>query len=263
MQPQLIAGRYQVLRAIGRGGMGTVWLCRDDVLGREVAVKQMGAVSGESATETKRAMREARSAAAFNHPNAVAVYDVVNHNERPWLVMEYVEGQTLADEISRDGQLSPRRVADIGPAAGKGPPAASPFAHEQELLAAEDDRPHVHLRGRVAEARGEGHADLLGRDAERALRHRHRDLAQLLVALAVERIARVGEPRLRDRLDPLRPAKPVGATVAARAHFEAALGDTSPWRASSSSITCANASNGWAPTSGRPLTKNAGVPETP
>jgi serine/threonine protein kinase len=94
--------------------MGTVWLCRDDVLGREVAVKQMGALSGESETETKRAMREARSAAAFTHPNAVAVYDVVNHHERPWLVMEYVEGQTLADEISRDGQLSPRRVADIG-----------------------------------------------------------------------------------------------------------------------------------------------------
>jgi len=114
MQPQLIAGRYQVLRAIGRGGMGTVWLCRDDVLGREVAVKQMGALPGESATETKRAMREARSAAAFNHPNAVAVYDVVKHDERPWLVMEYVEGQTLADEISCDGQLSPRRVADIG-----------------------------------------------------------------------------------------------------------------------------------------------------
>ena len=114
MQPQLIAGRYQVLRAIGRGGMGTVWLCRDNVLGREVAVKQMGALSGESATATKRAMREARSAAAFNHPNAVAVYDVVNHHGRPWLVMEYVEGQTLADEISRDGQISPRRVAEIG-----------------------------------------------------------------------------------------------------------------------------------------------------
>jgi len=114
MQPQLIAGRYQVLRAIGRGGMGTVWLCRDEVLGREVAVKQIGALPGESATETKRAMREARSAAALNHPNAVAVYDVVDHDERPWLVMEYVEGDTLAEEISRDGQLSPRRVADIG-----------------------------------------------------------------------------------------------------------------------------------------------------
>ena len=114
MQPELIAGRYQVLRAIGRGGMGTVWLCRDQVLGREVAVKQIGALPGESATETKRAMREARSAAALNHPNAVAVYDVVKHDGRPWLVMEYVDGQTLADEISRDGQLSPQRVADIG-----------------------------------------------------------------------------------------------------------------------------------------------------
>jgi len=114
MQPQLIAGRYQVLRAIGRGGMGTVWLCRDEVLGREVAVKQIGALPGDSASETKRAMREARSAAALNHPNAVAVYDVVNHDGRPWLVMEYVEGQTLADEIAQEGQLSPQRVADIG-----------------------------------------------------------------------------------------------------------------------------------------------------
>ncbi len=114
MQPQLIAGRYQVLRAIGRGGMGTVWLCRDEILGREVAVKQIGALPGDSASQTKRAMREARSAAALNHPNAVAVYDVVDHESRPWLVMEYVEGETLADEILREGLLSPQRVADVG-----------------------------------------------------------------------------------------------------------------------------------------------------
>jgi len=114
MQPQLIAGRYQVLRAIGRGGMGTVWLCRDEVLGRKVAVKQIGGLPGGSATETRRALREARSAAALNHPNAVAVFDVVDHDGRPWLVMEYVEGQTLADEIMRDGHLSPERVADVG-----------------------------------------------------------------------------------------------------------------------------------------------------
>jgi hypothetical protein len=59
-------------------------------------------------------MREARSAASVNHPSAVAVYDVVDHDGRPWLVMEYVEGETLADEIRRDGHLSPQRVADIG-----------------------------------------------------------------------------------------------------------------------------------------------------
>lgn len=93
MDPQRIADRYEVVRAIGRGGMGTVWLARDSVLGRNVAVKQIGGLPGEPANETQRAMREARSAAALNHPNAVAVYDVVDHDGRPWLVMEYVEGR--------------------------------------------------------------------------------------------------------------------------------------------------------------------------
>jgi len=130
MQPELIAGRYQVLRAIGRGGMGIVWLCRDEVLGRQVAVKQIGALPGESATETQRAMREARSAAALNHLNAVAVYDVVEHDGRPWLVMEYVEGQTLADEILREGKLSPQRVADIGAQLA----SALARAHERRIV---------------------------------------------------------------------------------------------------------------------------------
>ena len=114
MDPQRIADRYEVVRAIGRGGMGTVWLARDSVLGRNVAVKQIGGLPGEPANETQRAMREARSAAALNHPNAVAVYDVVDHDGRPWLVMEYVEGETLAEVIAREGHLEPRRVADIG-----------------------------------------------------------------------------------------------------------------------------------------------------
>lgn len=114
MDPQRIADRYEVVRAIGRGGMGTVWLARDSVLGRNVAVKQIGGLPGEPANETQRAMREARSAAALNHPNAVAVYDVVDHDGRPWLVMEYVEGETLAEVIAREGHLEPRTVADIG-----------------------------------------------------------------------------------------------------------------------------------------------------
>ena len=103
MESQRIAGRYLVLRAIGRGGMGVVWLCRDEVLGREVAVKQIGGLPGEPEVETMRAMREARSAAALNHPNVVAVYDVVNHDGRPWLVMEYVDGQTLAEILADEG----------------------------------------------------------------------------------------------------------------------------------------------------------------
>ncbi|HEY7719020.1 MAG TPA: serine/threonine-protein kinase [Pedococcus sp.] len=114
MDPQRIADRYDVVRAIGRGGMGTVWLCRDSVLGRDVAVKQIGDFPGEPANETRRAMREARAAAALNHPNAVAVYDVVDHGGRPWLVMEYVEGETLADRVAREGRLEPAAVASIG-----------------------------------------------------------------------------------------------------------------------------------------------------
>jgi eukaryotic-like serine/threonine-protein kinase len=114
MESQRIAGRYLVLRAIGRGGMGVVWLCRDEVLGREVAVKQIGGLPGEPEVETMRAMREARSAAALNHPNVVAVYDVVNHDGRPWLVMEYVDGRTLAEILADEGRLPPQQVAGIG-----------------------------------------------------------------------------------------------------------------------------------------------------
>ncbi|KQX61952.1 serine/threonine-protein kinase [Angustibacter sp. Root456] len=114
MESQRIAGRYEVLRAIGRGGMGVVWLCRDDVLGRQVAVKQIGGLPGEPEVETARAMREARAAAALNHPAAVAAYDVVDHEGRPYLVMEYVEGRTLSELVAAEGPLPPRRVADIG-----------------------------------------------------------------------------------------------------------------------------------------------------
>src|SRR6478609_7129459 len=130
MEGQRIAGRYHVVRAIGRGGMGTVWLCRDEVLGREVAVKQIGALPGESVVEKKRAMREARAAAALNHHNAVAVYDVVDHDDRPWLVMEFVDGHTLAEESGREGRLAPQRAADIGSQLA----SALSRAHERRIV---------------------------------------------------------------------------------------------------------------------------------
>ena len=113
MDPQVIAGRYEVVRAIGSGGMGTVWLCRDTVLGREVAVKQVGALPGEPAAAA-RAMREARIAASLNHPNAVGVFDVVDEDDAHWLVMEFVDGQSLAERIREHGSLPPREVASIG-----------------------------------------------------------------------------------------------------------------------------------------------------
>ena len=112
--PQLIGGRYETVRPIGRGGMGTVWLARDTVLGRQVAAKQIGDFSGESEGETRRAMREARAAAALNHPNVVAVYDVAEHEGTPWLVMEYVAGPTLTSAIRERGPMTPKGAADLG-----------------------------------------------------------------------------------------------------------------------------------------------------
>jgi len=114
MTPDLIASRYRALSAIGRGGMGTVWLCRDELLNRDVAVKQVRTLPGESSLGTARAMREARSAAALHHENAVAIFDVVDHDGSPWLVMEYVEGQSLAQLVTEEGPLSPQRVARFG-----------------------------------------------------------------------------------------------------------------------------------------------------
>nr|MBA2774218.1 serine/threonine protein kinase [Nocardioidaceae bacterium] len=114
MQPETIAGRYRVVRAIGRGGMGTVWLCEDLVLSRQVAVKQIRPPEGESRADTARAMREARVAAALNHRNAVSIFDVVEQDDTTWLVMEYVPSQTLAEIITAEGSLPPARVAYIG-----------------------------------------------------------------------------------------------------------------------------------------------------
>jgi serine/threonine protein kinase len=125
MTPDLIAGRYKVVREVGRGGMGTVWLCRDQVLGREVAVKRIGALPGESATDAARALREARTSAALNHRNVVSVFDIVDGEDGgAWLVMEYVPSRTLGQVIREDGPLPPRRAAEIGAQVAAGLAAA-------------------------------------------------------------------------------------------------------------------------------------------
>jgi eukaryotic-like serine/threonine-protein kinase len=125
MTPDLIAGRYRVVRPVGRGGMGTVWLCRDEVLGREVAVKQIGTLPGESATDAARALREARSSAALNHRNVVAVFDVVDAEDgKAWLVMEYVPSRTLGQIMREEGPLPARRAAFIGAQVADGLAAA-------------------------------------------------------------------------------------------------------------------------------------------
>ena len=114
MQPELIGGRYRVQSAIGQGGMGTVWLCRDETLHRDVAVKQVGLLPGESVTDSARALREARSSAGLSHRNVVTVFDVVEESGHIWLVMEHVPGRSLSEIIKEDGPLGPAVVADIG-----------------------------------------------------------------------------------------------------------------------------------------------------
>src|SRR3954447_4379406 len=93
--------------------MGAVWLGRDDVLGRDVALKRIGMAPGGSTPDLERAEREARLAARLNHPHVVAVYDLVNDGDDQWLVMEYVEGTTLAALVQRDGALLPDEAAPL------------------------------------------------------------------------------------------------------------------------------------------------------
>ena len=111
----MIAGRYSLDREIGRGGMGAVWLGRDEVLGRPVALKRIGLLPGADRTDLARAEREARLSARLNHPHVVAVFDFVvdADDDARWLVMEYVEGSTLAQLVRKRGRLSPDDAAPL------------------------------------------------------------------------------------------------------------------------------------------------------
>ncbi|GHJ37349.1 serine/threonine-protein kinase [Streptomyces sp. TS71-3] len=115
---RVIAGRYHLLSPLGEGGMGTVWRARDEVLHREVAVKEVRAPSGMAAPDVERMYRrlerEAWAAARVSHRNVVTVHDVVMEESRPWIVMELVRGQSLADLLKVAGPLSPKRTASIG-----------------------------------------------------------------------------------------------------------------------------------------------------
>jgi serine/threonine protein kinase len=115
---ELIADRYRLISEVGRGAMGVVWRARDERLGRTVAVKELRAGVGLSATQVQdsylRARREARIAARLQHPNAVAVFDVAEHEERPYLVMEYVPSLSLAEVLRERGSLPAGEVAEIG-----------------------------------------------------------------------------------------------------------------------------------------------------
>ncbi|MEU3726104.1 serine/threonine-protein kinase, partial [Streptomyces sp. NPDC031705] len=115
---RVIAGRYRLLGELGRGGMGLVWRARDEVLGREVAVKEVRAPAGLDAAEVERLYRrlerEAWAAARISHRGVVMIYDVASEGGRPWIVMELVRGLSLAEVLEGEGPMSPQRAADIG-----------------------------------------------------------------------------------------------------------------------------------------------------
>ncbi|MGC9478071.1 protein kinase domain-containing protein [Streptomyces sp. WG4] len=115
---RLLAGRYRLGDVLGRGGMGTVWRAEDETLGRTVAVKELRFPGNIDEEEKRRlitrTLREAKAIARIRNNSAVTVYDVVEEDDRPWIVMELVEGKSLAEAIREDGLLEPRRAAEVG-----------------------------------------------------------------------------------------------------------------------------------------------------
>ncbi|XLQ67684.1 serine/threonine-protein kinase [Streptomyces actinocidus] len=115
---RLLAGRYRVLGQLGRGGMGVVWRAVDEVLHREVAVKELRTFTDTGGPELAdlrlRMQREARAAARVRHPGVVAVHDVAEVEGRPLIVMELVDGPSLDDVLRERGPLDPREAAAVG-----------------------------------------------------------------------------------------------------------------------------------------------------
>jgi eukaryotic-like serine/threonine-protein kinase len=126
----VLAGRYELGRPLGSGGMSRVVAAHDRVLGRQVAVKLLRDDLGGDPTIRERLLREARAAASFSHPNAVAIYDVGEDGGRPFIVMELVDGPSLADVVRLRGRLpvpEALRIAD-------GMLAALGAAHDRALV---------------------------------------------------------------------------------------------------------------------------------
>ncbi|WP_405647501.1 serine/threonine-protein kinase [Streptomyces sp. NBC_00019] len=118
MQGLLLAGRYRLADTIGSGGMGRVWRAHDEVLHRAVAIKELTAALYVSESDQERLLHrtraEARAAARINHSAVVTVHDVLDHDARPWIVMELIEGRSLADAVKAQGRVEPAEAARIG-----------------------------------------------------------------------------------------------------------------------------------------------------
>ena len=106
-------GRYAVIERVGSGGMAEVYRARDELLGREVAIKVLHERFSRDRSFVERFRREAQSAANLNHPNVVALYDYGADEDTYFIVMEFIDGRSLSDIIEEEGPLLPERAAEI------------------------------------------------------------------------------------------------------------------------------------------------------
>ena len=135
--PVIFNGRYELHRRLGRGGMAEVYLARDQLLDRAVAVKVLFPALATDPGFVERFRREAQSAAGLNHPNIVGVYDWGEANGTYFIVMEYVEGESLAELIQAQGRVDPDRSAEIASDIA----AALGFAHRNGGVIHRDVKP--------------------------------------------------------------------------------------------------------------------------
>jgi len=110
---RVLNDRYEVEATLGEGGMARVFRGTDRVLGRTVAIKVLAGKYAGDDSFVARFRREAQAAAGLNHPNIVGVYDTGDHGDMHYIVMEYVEGDTLADVLRRDGPMNPDRASVV------------------------------------------------------------------------------------------------------------------------------------------------------
>src|SRR4051794_31532591 len=143
MVGDVLADRYELEELLGTGGMSTVYRAHDRVLDRRVALKILHKHFGEDDEYVERFLREARSVAGLSHPNIVTVIDRGDHEDRQFIVFEYIEGETLKQLIQRNGPVPVRRALEIAIQIAR----ALASAHEKGLVHRDVKPQNVLLNG--------------------------------------------------------------------------------------------------------------------